>query len=195
MTETETGPHWEDLFQECRTRWERGALNPVFLAWLSAGALPAGRILVPGAGRSPEPLALARAGRRVTTVDLAPSAAAFQRARLAGLDAEVIEADLLAWEPAAPYDAIYDQTCLCALPPAAWPRYTAGLHRWLRPGGVLAVLFMQTGREGGPPWHCDLDRMRALFPAVEWQWPETLAPLLPHPVGIAEQPALLTRRG
>ena len=186
---------WEDRFRECRAGWERGTVNPALAAWLAAGALPAGRVLIPGAGRSPEPLELARAGRHVTVVDIAPAAAAVQRERLAGHAAEVHERDLLSWEPDAPFDAVYDQTCLCALPPAAWEAYAARLRRWVRPGGVLAALFMQTHREGGPPFHCDLDRMRALFHGRHWEWPQTLAPLLPHPAGIAEQPARLVRSG
>jgi len=189
-----TPDDWEGRFRECRAGWERGRVSPAFAAWLAAGALPEGRILVPGAGRSPEPLELARSGRHVTTVDLAPSAAAVQRERLDGLPARVVEADLLSWEPDAPFDGVYDQTCLCALPPEIWDGYAARLRRWVKPGGVLAALFMQTGREGGPPFHCDVDRMRGLFDSADWTWPETLAPVLPNPSGIAEQPALLVRR-
>ena len=31
--------------------------------------------------------------------------------------------------------------------------------------------FMQTHQDGGPPWHCDLERMKELFPTEQWQWP------------------------
>jgi hypothetical protein len=69
-------------------------------------------------------LTLARIGFRVTGLDDAPAAVETLQARLAeeGLAAEVVEADVLAWEPAAPFAAVYEQTCLCALPPAvqAW---------------------------------------------------------------------------
>ncbi|MEJ1978926.1 MAG: class I SAM-dependent methyltransferase [Acetobacteraceae bacterium] len=63
------------------------------------------RILLPGAGRSGEPLALARDGFDVTIVDSAPSPVAVQRVRMqaAGLAADVREADLLAWTPDAPF--------------------------------------------------------------------------------------------
>lgn len=101
-----------------------------------------------------EPRLLADAGFAVTTIDLAPSAIAYQRQSLAGTGADVAEANLFEWEPDRPFDAIYEQTCICALPPVLWDDYATRLAGWLRPGGVLAALFLQTGREGGPPFHC-----------------------------------------
>ena len=108
--------------------------------------------------------------------------------------AQAVQADLLQWHPPAPFDAIYDQACLCALPPAIWPDYAARLHRWLRPDGKLYILFMQSTRAGGPPFHCDLDAMRALFPASAWTWPDTLPPAVDHSPGLAEQSAVLQAR-
>jgi hypothetical protein len=186
---------WEARYRDGTTGWERPALHPVFLAWRSDGTLAPCRIIIPGAGRSAEPLALAREGFRVTVLDVAPTAIAFQRAALAETGAEVVQADVLAWEPAAPFDALYDQTCLCALPPARWDAYAARVRRWLRPGGIAAMLFMQTANPDGPPFHCDLARMRTLFPPEDWEWPATLPPPAPHPSGIGqEQPAVLRRR-
>jgi len=95
-------------------------------------------------------------------------------------------ADLFSWEPAQPFDAIYDQTALCALPPEMLGEYVARLRSWLVPGGRLFVLFAQTGLPGGPPHDCPLDRMRNLFAGHEWQWPDMLEFTVP-------QPAILTR--
>jgi methyl halide transferase len=152
--------------------------------------------LVPGGGRSLEPLALAEGGFDVTVVDLAESAVAAQRARLVRLQvvARVVHADLLAWEPAAPFDAIYDQACLCALPPALWPAYADRLHRWLVPGGRYFGLFMQSGSAGGPPFDCPLPAMRALFADTLWHWPATPPEPVEHPSGRTELPAILQRR-
>ena len=163
---------WEARYRAERTPWERPTLNPAFVAWRSTGTLTPCRILLPGMGRSGEPLALARDGFDMTAVDLTPSAVAVQRARLeaAGLPGVVHQADLLAWTPDALFDAIYDQTCLCALPPGVWPGYAARLHAWLRPGGRLFILFMQTGRMDGPPFDCPPEAMRALF-GEGWRWP------------------------
>ena len=185
------GEAWDERYRAGRTAWERGGLHPAFLAWREAGALRPCRILVPGAGRSPEPQALAESGFDVTAVDAAPSAAAAQRERLGA--AHVVQADLLAWNPPTPFDAIYDQTCLCALPPSDRAAYEACLRRWLRPGGTLFALFMMTGREGGPPFDCPPAEMRALFPADRWAWPADMPPPVPHSIGYLEQPAALGR--
>src|SRR5215469_11670738 len=92
---------WESRYRDGVTGWERHGLNPAFLAWRESGALTPCRVLVPGAGRSLEPIALAEAGFDVTIVDAAPSAVAAQRARVARLQlsAKVEEADLFAWDP------------------------------------------------------------------------------------------------
>jgi hypothetical protein len=186
--------NWEARFRAERTPWERPTLNAAFLTWRRESALTPCRILIPGAGRSGEPLALAQDGFDVTVVDSAPSAVAVQLVRFhaAALTARVQEADLLTWTPIAPFDAIYDQTCLCALPPALWPDYAARLHAWLKPGGHLFLLAMQTGRDGGPPYDCPIDRMRELF-ADGWAWPAELPAMVPHSLGQGEIPVMLRR--
>lgn len=185
---------WDARYQAERTPWERPTLNAAFLAWRVSGALSPCRILLPGAGRSGEPLALARAGFDVTVVDSAPTPLAVQRSRfeVAAQKAALHQADLLEWAPSQPFAAIYDQTCLCALPPATWPAYAARLHDWLQPGGSLFILFMQTGAEGGPPFDCPTDAMRALF-ATGWEWPATLGQPEPRGQIGAELPVILRR--
>ncbi len=180
---------WESRFQGSRTPWERPGINPAFAAWRASGDLAPCRILVPGAGRSPEPAALLADGFDAVALDLADSAVSFQAGRLGA--GRSIRADVTAWMPDAPFDAVYDQTCLCALPPALWPAYEAQLRRWLRPGGRLFILFMQAGREGGPPFDCPLPAMRSLFST--WQWPDTLGEGVAHGLGTIEQPAILVR--
>ena len=112
----------------------------------------------------------------------------------AGLSAELVCADALGWHPETPFDAIYEQTCLCALDPTHWPDYERQLHAWLKPGGRLCALFMQTGRAGGPPHHCALPDMRALFREDMWTWTEQPHKQVPHPDGIFEYTAVLARR-
>jgi SAM-dependent methyltransferase len=144
---------WEGRYRGGHTAWERGGLSPALHHWLASGVLKPGRVLVPGCGRSHETVELARRGFQVTAVDIAPSAVQAERdaIRAAGISAEVVKADLLTWEPEGAFDAIYEQTCLCALAPSTWQDYAQRLHRWLRPGGRLFALFMQTGYPGGPP--------------------------------------------
>jgi hypothetical protein len=74
-----------------------------------------------------------------------------------------------------------------------WPNYARRLHRWLRPDGSLFILFMQSDRPSGPPFHCDIDAMHHLFAAPAWRWAEPLPECVKHPSGLAEQPAVLRR--
>ena len=46
----------------------------------------------------------------------------------------------------------------------------------------------------GPPYHCDINAMRALFPNDYWFWPKPPYDRLPHPAAAAELPVILTRR-
>jgi cyclopropane fatty-acyl-phospholipid synthase-like methyltransferase len=188
---------WETRYQENSTRWERGQINAALRHWLDSKALDAGRILIPGCGRSPEPFLLAELDFEVTALDFAPSPIEHQNKLREGHKAKdrlhFEQADVLAWQAPAPFDAVYEQTCLCALNPGQWADYVAQLRAWLRPGGKLFALFMQTGREGGPPYHCSLEAMQALFPAHDWIWEEQGQYTSDHSNDKAEIGTILTR--
>ena len=194
---------WDQRFAEGNTPWDRGAANPQLGLWLTAGALKPCRILVPGCGSGHEVAVLAQAGFDVTALDYSPEAIARTRKQLdaAGLKASLVEADALAWQAQRPFDAIYEQTCLCALYPDQWRDYADQLERWLAPGGTLFALFVQFARPGaadgeiqGPPYHCDINAMRALFPAPRWSWPKPPYPRTTHPRGLAELAVVLGYR-
>ncbi len=196
---------WQQRFDEGRLPWDRGRSSPQLVAWLADGTLsPPSRIAVPGCGSGHEVETLARAGFTVTALDYAPGAVALTRGRLAAaaLQAEVCQADVLAWQPLQPLDAVYEQTCLCALHPDHWTAYAAKLRAWLRPGGRLAVLAMQARRDGaaegrieGPPYHVDVNALRAIFTAAHWDWPTPPYAAVPHPShDWAELALILTRR-
>lgn len=195
---------WQQRFASGDLPWDRGAPNAQLGVWLADGSLVPGRIAVPGCGSGHEVESLARAGFSVAALDYADGAVALTRGRLAraGLKAEVIQADVLRWHPSAGFDAIYEQTCLCALHPDQWSAYAAQLFAWLRPGGRLALLAMQALREGardgrieGPPYHVDINALRALLPAAHWNWPHAPYTRAPHPAqGWFELALVLTRR-
>lgn len=188
----ELGPRfWQERFDSRQTGWDRGEPSPQLRAWLESSALTPCRLAVPGCGAGWEVAELARRGFEVVGIDFTEAAVARTRARCQalGVAAEVVQADVLAYTPAKAFDAVYEQTCLCALPPESWLAYEAQLQRWLRPGGRLWALFMQVLRpaaseEGwvqGPPFHCDINAMRAVFAPSRWQWPDPPHARVPHP--------------
>lgn len=197
---------WQQRFEGGQTPWDRGAANPQLGRWIDAAELPPCRILVPGCGSGHEVAELAARGFEVTGLDYAPAAVERATARLASLAPEahararVVQADALQWQPPEPFDAVYEQTCLCALYPDHWVAYANQVHRWLKPGGRLFALFVQMLRPGategsiqGPPYHCDIHAMRALFPADRWAWPKPPFARVEHPAGMAELAVVLTR--
>lgn len=191
----ETQKEWETRYQQNATGWDRGDSSPALTHWLDSGELKPGTILVPGCGRGHEVIALVRAGFTVTAVDIAASPIAYLQAQLDSkqLSATLIQADLMEWEAESLFDAVYEQTCLCALNPQYWPAYTTNLARWIKPGGILCALFMQTGKGGGPPFDCHPDKMRALLGTDYWSWPNQVLVENPHPTGLHELQCLLTR--
>ena len=187
---------WEERFESQCTPWDRGESNPSLERALGQGLLQVGaRILVTGCGAGHEVVRLAAEGLQVIGLDYAPAAVAITRSRLAekGLQAQVIEADLMAWAPTARFDVVWDQACLCALHPDLWVAYAGRLASWVEPGGTLFLLAMQAERERrregrieGPPYHCDINAMRALFPSDVWEWPRPPYRSEPHPSGFSE---------
>lgn len=188
---------WQERYETEHTPWDRGETNPALHAWLDEGEIaPPATVLVPGCGRGYEVMELARRGFEVTGVDLSGLALAALKGRLeeASLSASLLEADLLGWTPVRRFDAIYEQTCLCALLPRYWPGYEARLHAWLKPGGRLMALFMQSEKFDGPPFHCALPDMRDLFDVSRWHWPDRDPEPIPHPADVFEYAVQLVSR-
>jgi len=194
---------WQSRFDAGQTPWDRGEPGPQLTRWIDSGAMTRCRIAVPGCGSGHDVVHLAQAGFDVTGLDYAPAAVTRTRARLAdaGVHATVVEADVLAWSPGAPFDAVYEQTCLCALHPDHWVAYARQLHAWLRPGGRLFALFVQMARPGaaqgsidGPPYHCDINAMRALFDASKWTWAKPPYERVPHHMAFFEIATVIARR-
>ena len=205
MLATMSGPtsdFWQAKFESNVTPWDRGDASPQLRQWLSSKVLTTCRIVVPGCGSGYEVAVLARSGFDVTGIDYAPAAIARTRSAVAAANAsaDVIEADVLTFTPGTLFDAVYEQTCLCALHPDRWVPYARRLHAWLRSGGSLFALFAQvarpdaaTGSISGPPYHCDINAMRALFDGTRWQWPEPPYERVLHPAGFAELAVVLVR--
>ena len=186
-----TTEFWQQRFEKNETGWDRGAPSPQLLAWLASGELQPCRIVVPGCGSGWEVAELAKRGFDVVGLDYTSAAVEKTQARVTalGLQAQVIQTDVLSYQPESPFDAIYEQTCLCAIHPEHWSKYAQQLRQWLKPGGSMWMMFMQMIRptaseEGvifGPPYHCDINAMRALFPEQNWVWPTPPYTKVPHP--------------
>lgn len=199
-----TPAFWQQRFETGSTPWDRGEVGPHLQRWLASGAIaPGQRVVVPGCGSGWEVAALAAAGVDVVGLDYVEAAVERTRTLLAahGLAAEVAQADVLQWQPAGPVDAVYEQTCLCALHPDHWRAYATQLGAWVRPGGRLLALFMQKretsagdGVVSGPPYHCDIHAMRALFPSTDWAWPKPPYAHVAHPSGAYELAVELVRQ-
>ncbi len=185
--DTLSSSSWEQRYQDGQTGWDRGEPNPQLNNWLDRLLSPPKSVLVPGCGRGHEAIALARAGFQVTAIDFADSAVAALRRKCQqeGVEVEVIHSDLFAYAPERDFDVIYEQTCLCAIHPSQWRTYEQRLASWLRPGGHLLAMFMQSNLENGPPFHCHLDAMRELFREDQWEW-EAEMNQVPHPTGMSE---------
>lgn len=203
---TQLSPHfWQEKFETQQTGWDRGQASPQLSQWLQSGVLnprDTPRVAVPGCGKGWEVAALSQAGFETTGLDYTPAAVAEaqQRLQAAGWSAAVVQADVLAYTPDQPFDAVYEQTCLCALTPDNWVTYSQQLARWIRPGGHLYALFMQVARAGsqeglveGPPFHCDINAMHALFDQRHWRWPTGALTQVPHKNGLFELAVILER--
>ncbi|MDQ6974854.1 MAG: methyltransferase domain-containing protein [Mariprofundaceae bacterium] len=187
---------WEALYQQGDTGWDRGEISPALTHWLASGLHKDQRILIPGCGRGHEVLELASLGFDVTALDMAPTAIeALNRVLTAkGLQATVICGDLFDYEPEQAFDAIYEQTCLCALHPKQRQAYADKIEHWLQVDGKLYFSMMQTGEEGGPPYHCDWLDMQKLFSSNQWQWMDTAPTIIPRPKGKRYELAFLLRK-
>ncbi|MDD5333889.1 MAG: methyltransferase domain-containing protein [Rhodoferax sp.] len=195
---------WQQRFEQNEIGWDRGSPSPQLLAWLDSGELQPCRIAVPGCGSGWEVAELARRGFAVTGIDYTAAAVEKTRALLQAqaLKAEVVQADVLSYRPAQPFDGIYEQTCLCAIHPDHWFEYAGQLRDWLKPAGTLWLLLMQMLRPAaseqglivGPPYHCDINAMRALFPERVWLWPKPPYAKVPHPSLAHELALRLNRR-
>ena len=171
---SEENNYWENRYQQGQTGWDRGDVSPSLLHWLESGLLKPCRILVPGCGNGHEVAILAEKGFDVVAIDIAPTPIENLRKTLKNrqLKAELIQTDFFTWELEKPFDAIYEQTSLCALHPDEWGEYEKCLFNWLKSKGKLFAQFMQTEVEGGPPFHCDIAVMTELFVAQRWFWSE-----------------------
>jgi SAM-dependent methyltransferase len=163
------GHDWEGRYRSGDVPWDLGAPPPALLRLLEelAERRERLRVLVPGAGTGHDAMAWAAAGHEVTALDVAPTAVERARARARELRVlvDVVLGDLFEL-PASlleAFDAVWEQTCFCAVPLDRRAAYVQAMGSALRRGGVLYGLFWHHGRPGGPPFDVTTEQVRALF--------------------------------
>ena len=188
---------WENRYQRGQTGWDRGQVSPNLLYWIEHNLLNPCRVLIPGCGNGYEVLVLAEKGFDVVAIDIAPTPIENLRKILKAkqLRAELIQTDFLTCEFEKTFDAVYEQTSLCALPPNEWMSYEKCLYRWLKPKGKLFAQFMQTEKDSGPPFHCDTHAMKKLFIKERWLWSDQHKTEVIHSEGLYEKMYLLEKTG
>jgi SAM-dependent methyltransferase len=158
---------WDGRYQAGDTPWNLGKAPPHLEALVASLAEPALRVFVPGAGHGHDAVAWARAGHAVTALDIAPGAIAAAREVMAaeGVTFDAVLGDLFALPEdfAGAFDIVWEQTCLCALPPERRGDYARAVASVLRPGGRFHAVLWEHGKEGGPPWSLTEDVAREVL--------------------------------
>ncbi|CAI5994024.1 unnamed protein product [Closterium sp. NIES-65] len=175
---------WEKAWKTCTTPWLLGGVMPALAALVAAPEgsplhLPPSirRVLVPGCGNGYDVEALASGGREATGLDISASAVAHaEKVGARGMGAARAHAphrvegagnraamafecaDFFEYRPAQPFDAIFDLTFFCALPPSLRGKWAAKSAELLAPQGVFyTLMYPLDDHEGGPPYAVSKD--------------------------------------
>lgn len=158
---------WQGLYEANDMRWDLGEVAPPFIRLWEEGKLPVGKTLIPGCGRGHEVVFLAKNGFDVTGVDSAEGAADYLRNALRerNLAGRVLLQDFFSLDDShhGVYDLVIEQTFFCAIAPRQRLDYCQTIARILKPGGMLAGLFYNTGEEGGPPYNTTREDIEKTF--------------------------------
>ena len=197
MNDSNSREFWQRHYLAGTMGWDRGDVHPALPAWIECGELSPCQIVVPGCGHGHEVVYLCERRFDVTAIDYAAEPIEYLSGRLTkeNLSATLVHRDLFCFEPTQPFDAVYEQTCLCALQPDLRASFEDRVFKWLRPGGKLFLLMVQTEIEKGPPYHCDPGEMEQLFSKDRWVWHSLEEKEFPHPCGqFYELGAVLIRK-
>jgi len=157
---------WRQRYREGHTPWDLGEPSPP-VRRLAAHFPSGATVIVPGCGRGHEAVYLAERGHEVAALDIADEAvqAVRDRAAARGVTVHAVRADLFRLPGVfnERFDVWLEQTCFCAVHPDTWPDYEATAYRALKPGGLLAGVFMEVPGDDGPPWNVTPDTIRNVF--------------------------------
>ncbi|XP_010526816.1 PREDICTED: probable thiol methyltransferase 2 [Tarenaya hassleriana] len=148
---------WQKCWELGVTPWDLGGPTPVVAHLCETDSLPDGRVLIPACGSGYDVVAMACPTRRVIGLDISEAAVERSKKRFSSLpNAEYfsfLKGDFFTWQPAEPFDLIFDYTFFCGLSPDRRPLWAKRMQELLKPGGELVTLiFPLDDRFGVPPY-------------------------------------------
>lgn len=142
---------WDTRFQAGRTPWDLGRFPQQLCEWLEARA--PGKVMIPGCGCGWEIEAFEKSGWLVTAVDFSKTALDRARSIAKAPATRLVFGDFFKIDPGtADFDAVYERTFICSMPPGRWTAYADRVARHLKPGGLLAGFFLYGSEEEPPPF-------------------------------------------
>ncbi|MFA9411491.1 MAG: methyltransferase domain-containing protein [Deltaproteobacteria bacterium] len=157
---------WRQAWKTGVTPWDAGASPPALRGLLDRGAVPSGRVLVPGCGTGYDLATLAREDREVVGIDLSDDARTAFLAEHPSLPGSVVYevTDFFSYAPARGFDFVWDYTFFCALDPDQRSAWSQTMKRLVEPAGVLATLLFPfedpISDRAGPPWPINTEMVR-----------------------------------
>ncbi len=102
----------------------------------------AGKALDIGCGSGAHSIYLAKQGFEVTAIDSSP--VALEMAQLAaseaGVDIDVVEADILNWEPPSRFDFLFDRGCMHSFDDSLLDQYKSQILSWMGEQGTYVLV-------------------------------------------------------
>ncbi|KAF9612272.1 hypothetical protein IFM89_038842 [Coptis chinensis] len=142
---------WDKCWEQSLTPWDLGRPTPIVLHLLQTGALPAGRVLVPGCGSGHDVIEIAGPERYVVGLDVSENA--IKKAR----EVLLISISLLSPSPYPDADIVRNCRFFCAIEPSMRPAWASRVHDLLKPDGeLITLMFPVDDRIGGPPYKVSL---------------------------------------
>lgn len=158
---------WEEKYENNHFPWDLGKPTPVFVRLAMSGQIPAGEIMVLGAGKGHDARMLAQQGFTVTAVDFAHTAIDIMQERDdPAHPVNIVQSDFFELPETfnGRYQTVLDYTSFCAILPQRRGEYADLVSRLLKPGGTFITLAFPIGtRAGGPPFTVQPQAIIALF--------------------------------
>ncbi len=161
MSESVVRQTWDERYKNKDTGWDLGAPAVPIMHMIKELKLLKERVLVLGAGKGHEALALAEQGHSVTAVDISGTAKTeffAQHGKVNNLQWVTADFFNLPEDFYGQFDLIIEHTCFCAVNYSDRQKLTQVWKKCLAPRGALLGLFFVMDQESGPP-----------FGATEWE--------------------------